>query len=69
MLWLVLKDASHEIVSCNTHINKDGQHELWVTKTNDKSLLVHSSPNANETSEIKQAIDFAIESKDPVFRM
>jgi hypothetical protein len=59
MLWLITGDSSHEIVACNTHF-KDGMHQIWVERTNGKTLMVKESRDKTVVDEIKDAIDFAI---------
>lgn len=60
MLWLIIENASHEIVACNT-IEREGKYQIWVERANGKSLKVRESENAEEIEEVKDAIDFAIE--------
>lgn len=68
MLWLVIKDTSHQIISCNIH--KDGAlYQLWVERPNGKSLKVIESKNYTDVEEVKSAIDFAIEHKEPSLRL
>lgn len=69
MIWLVKDETSHQIISCNIYKPTDGQYELWVTRPNSKSLKIHESTNKEEVMEIKEAIDFAIEHKEPVLRL
>jgi hypothetical protein len=60
MLWLIIGDSSHEIISCNTFF-RDGKHQVWVERVNGKTLKVHESEEKSRIEEIKEAIDFAIE--------
>ena len=59
MLWLITGDSSHEIVACNTYF-KDGVHQIWVERTNGKTLKVEESEKKYVIDEIKGAIDYAI---------
>lgn len=70
MLWLVQESASHEIISCNTHYEKEtNMHQLWVTRSSGKSLLIIESEDKNEILVIKNAIDYAIETHENVLRL
>lgn len=61
MLWLQIEPTkSHEIISCNTCVTKEGFHQVWVERPNGKTLMVKESESENEIKEIKEAIDFAI---------
>lgn len=60
MLWLIIGNSSHEIISCNTFF-KDGKHQIWVERANGKTLKVNESENKEEIMEIKEAIDYAIQ--------
>lgn len=60
MLWLIIGDSSHEIISCNTY-NKEGVYQVWVERPNGKTMKIGESKDPNEAKEIKDAIDFAIE--------
>lgn len=64
MLWLVNKDTSHQIISCNVHSEK-GIHQLWVERPNGKTLKVIESRNISEVKLIKGAIDYAIKNGEP----
>jgi hypothetical protein len=68
MLWLVEKDSSHEIISCNIH-KKDELHQLWVTRPNGKSLLIRENENEKEIKLLKEAIDYAIETGEKALRL
>lgn len=68
MLWIVNEEASHQIISCNTH-EEAGRFQLWVTRPNGKSLKLKESDNKDEILEIKQAIDFALEHKEPTLKL
>lgn len=68
MLWLITKNTSYEITSCNTH-NDNGTHQLWVTKSNGKSVKINESNNKQEINTIKDAIDYAIETKETALRL
>lgn len=59
MLWLITGDSSHEIVACNTYF-KGGVHQIWVERTNGKTLKVGESKDKAVINEIKEAIDYAI---------
>jgi len=60
MLWLIINEASHQIISCNTHTTDKGVHQIWIERPNGKTMLIHESKNKEEVTEIKEAIDFAI---------
>ena len=73
MLWLILKQASHQIMSCNIHndVDKEGNpiYQLWITRPNGKSLKIEENKEKKFIEEIKNAIDFAIENKEPALRL
>lgn len=60
MLWLIVGDSSHEIISCNTCL-RDGKHQVWVERVNGKTLKVGESTDKQEILDIKEAIDYAIQ--------
>ena len=68
MLWLIIGDYSHQIVSCNL-FSENGKHQLWVTRPNNLGLKVKESDNIEEIRELKEAIDFAIENKYSTFKL
>lgn len=59
MLWLVIKGASYQIISCNIH-EENGVHKLWIERPNGKSLKIKESKHFDEVKEVKDAIDYAI---------
>ena len=68
MLWIVVKGASYQIISCNTH--KDGdKYQLWVERLNGKSLKIVESTDKNEVELVKEAIDYAIKHREPVLEL
>lgn len=70
MIWLVKGNMSHQIISCNIYDNKDkGTHELWVTRPGGKNLKISESKNRDVVSEIKDAIDYAVEKGIPILRL
>ena len=70
MLWLIDTDQSHEIISCNIFDNQTkGKYELWVTRPGGKSLIISESDDANEIYELKDAIDYAIETNERALRL
>lgn len=73
MLWLIIKNASHQIMSCNIHEdedkNKNPLFQLWITRPNGKNLKIKESNNRNIIEEIKEAIDYAIEHKETALRL
>lgn len=68
MLWIVKDEASYAIIACNVH-EKNGLHELWITRTNDKNLKLEESADINEILTIKEAIDYAIETGERCLRL
>ena len=68
MLWIVMKDDSHNIIACNVH-QKEDVYELWVTRPTGKSLLITSNEDRKQVYTIKDAIDYAIEHGEPVLRL
>lgn len=68
MLWIVLKSASYQITSANM-IKKDGNHELWVERVNGKGLKILSSDKVAEVLEIKDAIDYAIKTRESTLEL
>lgn len=65
MIWIIKGSESHEIISCNTAINKD-KGQLWVTRPNDKNLKVFEG-SADDVKELKEAIDYAIKHNEKTF--
>lgn len=59
MLWLRMKQSSHQIVSCNLHKEGD-KHSVWVERINGKNMKILESPNEEEVKEIRDMIDYAI---------
>jgi hypothetical protein len=68
MIWLIIGNVSHQIISCNVH-EEDGVFQLWVTRPNGKNLKIEESTDKAKILEIKDAIDFAIEHKEPALRL
>lgn len=68
MLWVIKGDYSHQIVSCNIH-EDNGVFQLWVTRTNGKNIKLEESANREEVLLIKEAIDYAIEHREPTLRL
>ena len=60
MIWIKLKEASYEITSTNIGENK-GKHELWVERSNGKTMKIYSSDNRDAVAEVRDMIDFAVE--------
>ncbi|TCX53806.1 hypothetical protein [Dehalobacter sp. 14DCB1] len=68
-IWLVIDPTKSEsIISCNTFINGD-KHELWVTKPTGKTMKVLENTDHEEIQRYKDAIDYAISKRDPIFYM
>jgi len=62
MLWLIIGEASYEIISSNIHhLEDDNIHQLWVTRPGGKSLKVMESEDPEIIYEYKNAIDTAID--------
>ncbi len=68
MIWIIKDEMSHQIISCNVHL-EDGKHQLWVTRPNGKSLKLQESEQKEEVMIIKEAIDFAIEHNEQALRL
>ena len=68
MLWLVNKESSHEIISCNIH-DEAGVHQLWVTRPNGKSIKIRENEDRAIVAEVKECIDYAIENKESALRL
>lgn len=68
MLWIVIKEASHQIISCNVH-QENGKHQLWVERPNGKSLKIAESVNLKEVELVKEAIDYAIKHREPTLEL
>lgn len=68
MLWLIKEGASHQVVGCNIH-EENGKHQLWVERSNGKSVKIAESKNREDVKEVKGAIDFAIKKGDPVLEL
>ncbi len=73
MLWIVKKEASHQIMSCNVHEDADdkGQayYQLWITRPNGKNLKIEESYDEAHIREVKEAIDYAIEQNERALRL
>ena len=67
MIWIIIGEESHQIISCNMHA-KDDLYELWVTRPNGKSLLVETGAK-DKIAELKEAIDYAIEMGANTFKI
>lgn len=67
MLWLIVKGASHQIISANIHSEKkpNGLHQLWVERPTGKTLKIIESRDMKEVKIVKDAIDYAIKHGDP----
>jgi hypothetical protein len=50
-------------------IKKDGTHELWVERVNGKGLKILSSDKVAEVLEIKEAIDYAIKTRESTLEL
>lgn len=68
MLWLVIGDESHQIISCNVH-EEDGVYQLWISRPNGKNKKIDESKDKNEMILIKEAIDYAISKQDPILKL
>lgn len=68
MIWLVINNESHQIVSCNIHNSEKDVYELWVTRVNGKSLKIKEG-TYEKIVEIKEAIDYAIENDEKALRL
>lgn len=69
MLWIVIKGASHQIISSNIHKTEDNRHQLWVERPNGKSLKIVDSRDESEAELVKNAIDFAIRNGEPTLEL
>lgn len=67
MIWLIIGEESHQIISSNV-CNKGDMYELWVTRPNGKSLKIDEG-NKEKITEIKDAIDYAIEIGASTFKI
>lgn len=68
MLWLVTKNSSHQIVSCNLH-QEGGKHSVWVERQNGKNMKVLESDTLDKVKEVRDAIDFAIKNRHNVLEL
>lgn len=68
MLWVIIKGASHQIIGCNIH-QEGGKHQLWVERSNGKNLKIMESEDLSEVQLHKDAIDYAIETREPTLRL
>ena len=68
MLWLVIKGASHQIISCNVH-QENGKFQLWVERPNGKNMKIVEDTNEAEVLLVKEAIDYAIENNESTLRL
>jgi len=60
MLWVIIGESSHEIISCNIGF-ADGKHAIWVERPNGKSLKISEGERKADVMVIKEAIDYAIQ--------
>lgn len=68
MLWIVKGSSSYLITSCNIAEN-NGEFQLWVERSNGKSLKIEQSADEQEIKTIKEAIDYAIENNEQALRL
>lgn len=68
MLWLITDKASYQIMGCNL-AERNGIYEVWVERPNGTTRKVYESTDEHGASVVRNAIDFAIEKKDPVLRL
>lgn len=68
MIWLIIGNYSYQIISSNVFQSGDN-HQVWVTKADGKNLKIMETKNEADAKELKDAIDFAIEMKEPTFKM
>ena len=68
MIWLILREQSHQIRSCNIH-QEENEFQLWVTRPNGKNMKVLTSESLDEISDYKSGIDFAIENGHKTFKI
>lgn len=66
MIWLVMKDESHQIVSCNVFEDED-KHQVWVTRPGGKNLKVYENKEKSEVLLFKEALDYAIKTGEKTF--
>lgn len=59
MLWLITGKQSHQITACNIH-EVDGKYQVWVERSNGKSMKLKESHDLEEIEVYKKAIDFAV---------
>lgn len=70
MLWLIIGEQSHEIISTNIHhIAGSDRHQLWATRPGMKSLKLIEGSDLSLISEYKTAIDTAIAIGEKTFDM
>ncbi len=73
MLWLIRgEDQSDSIVGCNIFTDSTKpktEHQLWVTRTNGKTTMIDANEDKGVVQEIKDAIDYAIETGEPALRI
>ena len=50
MIWIIKDEMSHQIISCNVHL-EDGKHQLWVTRPNGKSLKLQESEQKRRSND------------------
>lgn len=68
MLWLVIKNESHQIISCNT-FKEGNKYQLWVEKPSGKTKKIIESTNEEDVKLVKEAIDYAIRNGDPTLEL
>ena len=75
MITIALKEKTVEVSSLNTAVKKDKQeniiaHQLWATKKQDgASLVIYESEVEENVTQLKSAIDKAIELGEYLFDM
>lgn len=66
MIWVILKDESHQIISSNI-FTEGNKHQVWVTRPNAKNLKVFEDKDIEEALLLKEALDFAIKTGEKTF--
>lgn len=68
MIWLILGEASHQIIACNIH-EENNLFQLWVTRANGKTMKIQEHADKNEIIFVKEAIDYAIENGEKALKI
>lgn len=68
MISIIKGDSTFTAVEHNIS-SQEGKHQLWITRPTGKSFKIVESGDLASITELKQAIDYAIEKGEKAFRL